>query len=159
MNKTHPLRTICLGGLIIGVLDGTAAIVSAGFHGVTAVRLFQYVAAGLLGRASFQGGLATVLLGVFLEFFIATCVMAFYYYASRKFPALIRWAVVCGLLYGILVFFFMNKVVVPLSAVPPPKSPPVLSRMMTEILIHMLFVGLPAALVTRASLRRGIPTA
>ena len=123
MNKNHPLRTICLGGLIIGVLDGTAAIVSAAFHGVTAVRLFQYVAAGLLGRASFQGGLATVLLGVFLEFFIATCVMAFYYYASRKFPALIRWAIVCGLLYGILVFFFMNKVVVPLSSVPPPKSP------------------------------------
>jgi hypothetical protein len=160
MNRSHALRTILLGGLIVGLLDGTAAIVSATLHGISATRLFQYVAAGLLGRASFEGGPATVLLGVLLEFFIATCVMAVYYGASRKFPLLTQRAIICGMLYGILVFFFMSKLVVPLSSVPAPKGPPALARMLPEILIHMFFVGLPAALVTRAALRgRVIPTA
>ena len=152
MNRAHALRTICLGGLVVGALDGTAAVTDAALQGVGPTRLFQFVAAGLLGRASFQGGLATVLLGVFLEFFIALCVMAAYYGASRRFPVLVRHAVLCGMLYGIFVFFFMNTLVVPLSSAP--RGPFHLSRWLTQIFIHMFFVGLPAALVARASTLR-----
>jgi hypothetical protein len=152
MNRTPALRTIWLGGLVVGALDGAAAVTDAALHGVGPTRLFQFVAAGLLGRASFQGGLATVLLGVFLEFFIALCVMATYYGASRRFPVLVRHAVVCGMLYGIFVFSFMNILVVPLSSAP--RGPFHLSRWLTQVFIHMFFVGLPAALVTRASTRR-----
>jgi hypothetical protein len=154
MNRNHALRTILLGGLVVGALDGVAAMINFTLHGGKVTRLFQYVAAGLLGRASFERGMATVLLGVFLEFFIATGVMAVFYLASRWFPLLLRYAVISGILYGIAVFFFMTKVVVPLSAVPLPKSPPVLSRMLIEIGIHIFCVGLPAALVARACSRR-----
>jgi len=157
MNSTHALRTICLGGLVVGTLDGTAAIVDTALHGVGPTRLFQFVAAGLLGRASFQGGLGTALLGVFFEFFIAFCVMAAYYCASRKFPLLVQHAVLCGMLYGVLVFFFMNNLVVPLSSAP--RGPFHLSRWLTQLFIHIFFVGLPAALVTRGSARRETSTA
>jgi hypothetical protein len=157
MNRTPAWRVILCGGLIIGTLDGIAAIVNAGLHGVGFVRLWQYVASGLLGRASFQGGAASTALGVFLEFFIGTCVMACYYVASRKVPALVRYAVIAGIVYGVCVFFFMNKLVVPFSAAPAAKGPPVLSRMMIEIMIHIFFVGLPAALVTRFFSGRAAP--
>jgi hypothetical protein len=136
---------------VVGALDGTAAVTDAAIHGVSPTRLFQFVAAGLLGRSSFQGGLATFLLGVFLEFFIALCVMAVYYGASRIFPVLVRHAVLCGMTYGILVFFFMNNLVVPLSSAP--RGPFHFSRWITQLFIHIFFVGLPAALVTRASTR------
>lgn len=154
MKLNSHLRVILIGGLTIGLLDGVAAIVSASFRGVGPMRLFQYVAAGLLGRASFEGGLGSALLGVFLEFFIATGVMAVFYAFSRVFPSLLRFATGSGILYGVAVFFFMNKVVVPLSAAPAPKSPSSFSRMLPEILIHMFFVGLPAALVTKVFSRR-----
>ncbi len=147
MNKQNPLRTIFLGGLIVGTLDGTAAVTHAASRGITPGRVFQFVAAGLLGRPSFEGGAATVLLGVFFQYFIATCVVATYYFASRKFPILIQRAVPCGILYGIAVFFFMNNVVLPLSSAP--QGAFSFARLATGIFIHMFFVGLATALVVR----------
>lgn len=153
MNRTHALRTILLGGLVVGVCDATAATTNAALHGVPVTRLWQFVASGLLGRASFDGGTATVLLGLLCHFFIALCVMAAYYAASQKFPLLVRYAIPCGMLYGLVVFFFMNNVVVPLSSAPRGSFSWV--RLLTGIFIHLFFVGLPAALMTRAFARRG----
>lgn len=152
MNRSHALRAILLGGLVVGVCDATAATTNAAFLGATFTRVWQYVASGLLGRASFQGGTATVLLGLLCHFFIALCVMAVYYAASRKFRILVRYALPCGILYGIVVFFFMTHVIVPLSSVP--RGPFSWGRYLTGIGIHMFFVGLPAALMTRFFVRR-----
>jgi hypothetical protein len=61
--------TVLWAGFAAGVGDTLLAI--ALFH-VGPVRIYQSVAAGLLGRESFQGGLASAALGMFLHFFIAT---------------------------------------------------------------------------------------
>jgi hypothetical protein len=63
---------ILWGGLVAGILDISDAIVTWGMRGVPAGRILQSVASGLLGRASYEGGWATVALGTFLHFFIAT---------------------------------------------------------------------------------------
>ncbi|HWP42307.1 MAG TPA: hypothetical protein VNO14_03660 [Blastocatellia bacterium] len=54
-------------------------------------------------------------------------------------------AVVGGPLYGISVYFFMNSIVLPLSAVR--QAPFSFSSFVTGLVIHMLFVGLPISLV------------
>lgn len=140
------LKPILFGGLVVGVLDGLDAIVFFGLRGVSASRIFQAIASGLLGAASFRGGAATVLLGVFLHLCIATGIVATYYAVSRRVPLLTQHPVWCGLLYGPLVYLVMNFVVLPLSAVTPggPKPPAVL---INGLAIHILGVGLPTALI------------
>lgn len=141
------LRSILLGGLVVGTLDGTAAITHAAFRGISPGRVFQFVASGLIGPASFQGGAATVLLGVACHYFIATSVVALYFAASRKLPALIRYAVPCGMAYGVAVFLFMNNVVVPLSATR--KGAFLLTHWLIGLGIHIFVIGLSTGLVVR----------
>src|SRR5918997_4290552 len=115
--RPRALDTILGGGLVVGLLDGLFALVFYGLVlGVKPLRIFQSVAAGVLGRASFEGGTRTFALGVLLHFAVATCIAAVYYAASLKLPVLIRRAVPCGLIYGMLAYLGMNYVVIPLSA-------------------------------------------
>ena len=145
-----PRKALALGTLVVGTLDILDALIFFGLRGAKPIRIFQSIAAGLLGRdAARQGGLATALLGGVLHFFIAFVIVALYFLASRRAPVLIRHAVALGILYGITVYFVMNYVVIPLSAASQgPFSMPVF---LNGILIHALGVGLPAALFARAA--------
>lgn len=151
LGRPRAFEAIVYGGLVVGVLDGLAATTQSGLRGVRPVRLFQFVASGLLGAASYNGGWASFLLGVLIHFFIAFVAAAVYYRASLSFPVLIRRAVMCGIVYGVAVYFFMSRVVVPLSATR--KSPFSLTQMLIGLMIHILFIGLPIALLARSSAR------
>lgn len=150
VGRPRALDTILYGGLIVGVLDGLFALVFYGLVlGVKPTRIFQSVAAGLLGRASFEGGTATFLLGVLLHFVVATCIAAVYYAASLKLPVLLRHAVVCGLLYGLIAHLGMNYLVIPLSAAAPGRFS--LRTFLPAFIAHAFLVGLPIALLARRS--------
>lgn len=151
--RPRPLDTILLGGLVIGILDGLFALV---FYwlilGAPRLRIFQNVAAGLLGKdAAFAGGERTFLLGLLLHFIVATCIAAVYYLASLSLPFLIRYAVVCGLVYGLIAYLVMNYVVIPLSAIGPSSRPFNLSNFLPAFIAHAFLVGLPVALLARRS--------
>jgi uncharacterized membrane protein YagU involved in acid resistance len=116
---------------------------------VSPLRILQSIASGLLGAASYEGGLGTAALGLALHFVIALGAAFVYYAASRKLKFMVRRAViVCGLLYGIAVYLFMNSVVLPLSAFPH-KIWPRPDVVLTGLVVHMLCVGLPIALTVR----------
>ena len=83
------------------------------------MRVLKFIASGLLGAAAFQGGAAIAALGLALHFVIALGAAAVYWAASRRIAFLATHPVPSGLLYGVAVYFFMNLVVIPLSAVPP----------------------------------------
>jgi hypothetical protein len=104
-------------GLTAGVLDITAAFVVYGFFGAKPLRLLQRIASGLLGSRAFEGGFATALLGLLCHFAVAFGAAAVYFAVSRGVYFLVRHAVVSGILYGVAVYFFMNRIVVPLSAI------------------------------------------
>lgn len=144
---TRPLRALLYGGLVVALLDILDALVFFGLRGVAPSRILQSIAAGLLGRASFSGGAATVALGAALHLFIATCVVTVYYLASRRLPQLVRRPLVYGPLYGLAVYLVMNFVVIPLSASPRGTPPP--EVIANGVLIHLVGVGLPAALFAR----------
>jgi len=99
------------------------------------------------GSRSFQGGLPTALLGLFCHFFIAFSAATVYLTASRWIPFLLAHAVISGVFYGVAVYFFMNRVVVPLSGAI--KYPFSLQMLVIGVVIHILCVGLPIALVVR----------
>src|SRR5882724_12395117 len=123
--RPRALETILYGGLVVGILDLLFAFTFYGLIlGVPSLRIFQSVAAGLLGRtAAIEGGVRTFLLGILLHFVVATCIATVYYLASRMLPVLIRHPVVSGLIYGMIAYLGMNYVVVPLSAIGPRSAP------------------------------------
>ena len=110
-------QAIAYGTLAVGGLDGLAAIVTFGLRGTTPYRLFQGIAVGLLGRASFEGGWSTSALGLVLHFVVALGIVTTFVVASRFLPALARRPLLVGPLYGVAAFFVMNLVVIPLSAI------------------------------------------
>ena len=145
-------RAVLPAGLLAGALDITAALVVYGYMGAKPIPLLQGIAAGALGTRSFSGGFATALLGLFFQFFIATSAAAVYVLAARVIAFLITSPLVAGPLYGIAVYFFMNRIVVPLSAAR--KYPFSLRGMIIGVVIHIFCVGLPIALVTNRYARK-----
>lgn len=154
MNESRAFPVIFWGGLIAGALDITAACITAWLRaGVTPTRVLQSVASGLLGDASYTGGAKTAVLGLALHFVIATIWTTVFYFASRKLRFLIERPITWGLVYGVIVYAFMNFVVLPLSAFPQ-RTPPRLSGRIIGLLIIMFCVGLPIALTVRRFSRR-----
>lgn len=141
------IRAILYGTLVVGALDLADALIFFGLRGAKPIRVCQAIAAGLLGRNSFDGGMPTAALGVFLHFFIAFAIVLTYCLASTKLDFLTRYPLVCGPLYGLAVYVVMNYAVIPLSAATPrPFAWPVL---INGLFIHALGVGLPSALFAR----------
>ena len=145
-NPNAMLGVLC-AGLACGVLDITAALVVYGYLGAKPIRLLQGIASGLLGPKAFDGGLATALLGLLCHFFIAFGAATVYSVASRAIRPLIQYAVVSGVLYGVAVYFFMNRIVLPLSAAA--KRPFSMKLMIIGVVIHIFCVGLPISLSVR----------
>jgi hypothetical protein len=138
-------RALVLGTLTVGTLDILDAIIFFGVRShVAPIRIFQSIAAGILGRAAFSGGLRTALLGAALHYFIAFMIVATFFVLSRYVSVLRQRPIVCGVLYGIGVYLFMNLVVLPLSNAG--RGPLVLPVAINGLLIHMFGVGVPAGL-------------
>ena len=146
------LKTVVTGGLTVGLMDCLAATISAGLRGVTFTQVWQYVASGLLGKNSSDYGWMSVALGLLIHFFIAFSVVTVYYAASRRLPILIRRAFLFGSLYGVAVYFFMGYLVSPLSRTA--RIPFSVRGLLTGLFIHVICVGLPAALITRRFAKR-----
>jgi len=111
------LGTAAIGAGAGGLLDAIYATVLWGFIlGDNPAAVWQSVAAGLLGKASYDGGKATALLGLTLHFCIAFVMALVYVRAARHLALLRQRPVLMGALYGVLLYLAMNYVVVPLSA-------------------------------------------
>ena len=146
--------TILWIGLVAGTLDITENLVFNHFRGISPWRVFQYIASGLIGMKSFQLGLASVALGVLIHYTIALFWTGVFYTASRKFSILVRRPVICGLLYGVVVYLVMNFVILPLSQVPPRPAAVTLPSRINAVLALLLFIGLTISLLTRRSITR-----
>jgi hypothetical protein len=149
-----PGRALLYGTLAVGILDGLDAIVFFGLRsGATPPRIFKGIAVGLLGRAALSGGWPTVVLGVLLHVVVAFGVVLVYLVASRRISTLRNAPLIWGPLYGIAVYFVMNKIVIPLSAIGGTGALPAWPVLVNGLLIHMFGVGLPASLAARAARR------
>jgi len=141
------VQAIFWGGLVAGTLDAVDGVIAFGTQGLNPIQVLQYIASGALGKAAFQGGLATAALGAALHFSIAWVAAAVFVSAARRLEVLKTHAVLAGLLYGSAVYFFMNYFVLPLSAVA--ASTFQLGLFLNGVIGHSLFVGLPISLFAR----------
>lgn len=150
------IKPILYAGALVGVLDITAACIDARVeYGVPPVHVLQSVAGGLLGRGSYNGGLASAALGVAMHFTMALTVATIFYALSRWFftlPQKLSGVVIVGMLYGLAVFvvnnfgtaFFLSWVRSLYLHTPVVFKPPM---GWSQLIIHLFCVGLPVALV------------
>jgi hypothetical protein len=151
IQRPHPLLLVAAGGFVGGTFDIVYACTYWALKAnAPPQRILQSVAAGLLGKASFEGGWPTAALGLGLHYFIATSMSLVYYLVARRWPLLWQRPVLCGASYGVLLFVIMTYVVVPLSRAASGASPPTL-WVVLSVAVHSLLIGLPIALFARGA--------
>ncbi len=142
---SNALRTILLAGFIAGTLDIAAAAITTILRGGRPVRMLQFIAGGVLGRSSLDGGLKTASLGLLLHYVIAFTWTIIFYLASQRLTFLVQRPIISGLLYGIVVYLIMNLIVLPLSALH--AKPTFSASSLIGVGILMFCIGLPIALI------------
>jgi hypothetical protein len=144
-----PVSRLLRAGLLTGVTDGLfATVLSVGFYGSTATRLFQGVASTLLGREALDGGIRTALIGVLMHFGVAFFWSAVFLLLVRRSSWICRvlmsprGVVKAALVYGPFIWLVMSLVVIPLLLQRPPR---INTRWWIQLIGHFPFVGLPIA--------------
>jgi hypothetical protein len=139
------------GGLLAGVLDIVYAFIWLGASGRTPLWVLQSVASGWLGRAAFSGGIGAAALGLASHLGICIGAAAIYGAAVRGSAWIRTHWIAGGIAFGVLVYLFMNFVVIPLSAAPfgPSWAP---RAFIQGFVSHAALVGLPIAWVWRRSM-------
>jgi len=149
MKRLTPLQATLLGGAIGGLGDILFAIGMAIARGDTATHLLQLVASGALGRAAFDGGMGTALLGLALHFGLSLGWAALFVLAARTVPALLRRSLLSAIGFGVLVLLAMRLLVLPLSAFPFPSGIRPSWPLFLDLLSHVLLFALPIVLAAR----------
>lgn len=112
----------------------------------------RLIAGGMLGKAALHGGLGVPVLGLLLQWAQSLIIAAIFVFAALGLPWMLRRTLIAGLAYGVVVFFVMNYVVVPLSAWH--HAPAFKPLGFVENLLAMLVFGLIIAFCARRFLIR-----
>jgi hypothetical protein len=154
LSRSGPITAILSITLVAGTLDIGENIIFNAFRHVTPYMIFQYIASGLVGMKSFDAGIASVVLGVAIHYAIALTWTIVFFAASRKLEILIRRPVICGLLYGGVVYMIMNFVVLPLTRVPHAEKAMTLASRINGVAALLFCIGLTIALLVRRHAER-----
>ena len=154
--KNRPIVGVLLGGGVAATLDIVYAILRNGQYGKSPLWVLQSVASGWLGSGAFGSGTLGGIVGLLSHYGILLVAAALYFAISRRLPALQSQALACGAVFGVLVYLFMNFVVLPLSAFPYTLSYPPL-RLLEGFASHAVIVGIPISLAIRWSVRSKAP--
>ena len=154
LSRSGAITEILRITLVAGTLDISENIIFNAFRHVTPYMIFQYIASGLVGMKSFDAGMASVVLGVAIHYAIALAWTVIFFAASRRLEILVHRPVICGLLYGGVVYMTMNFVVLPLTRVPHAEKAMTLASRINGVAALLFCVGLTIALLVRRHAER-----
>jgi hypothetical protein len=155
MARANSFSAVVWIGLIAGTLDISENLIFNAFRHVGPARIFQYIASGLVGMSAFRGGAGMLALGVAIHYAIAMTWTALYFVTAERWRLLVRRPVVCGLLYGALVYAVMNFLVLPLTRIPHSRAAISLASLTNGVLALLFCIGLTVALLTARELGDG----
>jgi hypothetical protein len=145
---THDAASrVVRAGVLTGIIDGLfSSALSVLAYGSTVQRLFQGVAATLLGQRAFEGGTLTFLLGVVMHFGVAFGWSAVFQFLVLRLGWIrnllaSRFGVVrVAAIYGPFIWMVMSLAVIPFLVQRPPS---ITVRWWVQLLGHFPFVGVP----------------
>ncbi len=154
------LGTLVRAGLLTAVTDGLfSSVLNVVFYHSTATRLFQGVAATLLGPAALDGGTRTAAIGLAMHFGVAfgwSAVFLFLGMRSARIRGLLaapNGVIKTAALYGPFIWMVMSLAVIPLLL---HRAPRITVRWWIQWFGHIPFVAAPiAGMVRRGSGPRG----
>jgi hypothetical protein len=140
-----------LGTLVCGTLDLRFAVILTLLRGKEPGAMLRFVASGPFADATGWGS-AGSLLGVVVHFALMAIMVAVLVLLLVRRPELMDTPWRTALAFGVLTYFAMNWVVVPLRFHTP--LPPKLLPLATQLFAHVVLVGMPATFIARRYLRR-----
>jgi hypothetical protein len=143
-------KPILVATLICGTLDIVFAMVLTTLRGRQIPDMLRYVASGPFPHAN-EWGTAGAVLGLVIHFSLMALMVAAFVIVARSRAHVLDMPVRAGLAYGVITYFIMNWLLVPLRFHTP--LPPKLLPIATQLFAHLVLVGLPAAFITRRYLR------
>jgi hypothetical protein len=152
-SQSGTLSRLVRAGLLTAIVDGLfSSVLSAFFYGSTVSRLFQSVAATLLGSSAFEGGTSTALIGVAMHVGVAFGWSAVFLFLVMRLDwvrNLLRrpyGVLAVAAIYGPFIWLVMSLVVIPQLVQRPPA---ITFRWWVQFIGHFPFVGLPIVASTR----------
>lgn len=131
--------------LVAGTLDILAAILLTLIIGKRSVAdMLRFVASGPFPGAS-ESGTSGAALGLLVHFALMAVMVAVYFFAAKRWPALSAKPLWTGIVYGLITYVVMNLIVVPLRW--PQAWPPSFLSVSTQLFCHIVLVGIPIALI------------
>lgn len=147
------LTAIAIGGFVSGTLDIIAAFASYVSQGATVEGILKYIASGMVGPSAMQGGIGFVWLGLAVHFALTTIMAAIFLFAALKIKSLTAHPWWSGAVYGVITWAAMVYIIVPHSGVPGWKLPQNWN-IVSGVMSHIFYVGVPIAHITQYALRR-----
>ena len=117
---------------------------------VSILSVWQFIASVAIGKVAFTST-SYAWLGLLLHFIVSICWAGGYaYLATRQRFMNERWAI-SGLVYGVVVYMFMQLILLGANALKPPATP---NDFINAVIAHSVFFGLPVAFVVARLSRR-----
>ena len=147
-------RLIVSAGLLVGILDGLAAVIQHFARGGKyPEKIFQFIASAVFGPTALKGGTDMLMAGIAFHLLIAMIWTVIFFWAYTNIKALRKNWILTGIGYGILVWAIMTRVIVPLSKAP--TIPFQWKQALIGMLIIIVAIGLPLAVIADKQLKRG----
>lgn len=154
------MKPLIKATLVAGTLDILSAFLFAGMAGMTPIPLLQFVASGPFGDQA-KSGDGWALVGLLVHYAIMAVMVAAYFFAAKRVPAMNRTPILSGAIYGVLVWVVMYWLVRPMRW--PAMWPPDGWAKMTSggmawsignaLFSHIVLVGIPIAVIAAKSFK------
>jgi hypothetical protein len=143
-------KPIAVATLVCGTLDILLAVILTLWRGREPAAMLRFVASGPFPAAS-EWGASGASLGLATHFTLMAIMVGALVLLVRAKPRLLDTPYRTALAYGVITYFIMNWLVVPLRFGSP--LPPSLLAVTTQLFAHIVLVGMPATLIARRYLR------
>ena len=144
------LKPIALATLISGTLDILLAMILTVLYGREIGNMLRYVASGPFPGAMEMGPGGAVL-GLLVHFALMAIMATAFVLLVRWRPVLLETPWRTALAFGVITYFAMNWLVVPLRFGAP--LPPKTISIVTQLFAHIVLVAIPFTFITRRFLR------
>ena len=145
-------RLILSAGLLVGILDGIAAIISylvkGGKH---PEKIFHFIAIAVFGSTALKGGTDMLIAGIAFHLLIAMIWTIIFFWAYANIKAIRTNWILTGIGYGAMVWAIMTQLIVPLSQAP--AIPFQWKQALIGMLIIIVAIGLPLAFIANRRLK------
>lgn len=150
--RSGTLRGLVLATAVAGTLLLLAGFAGAIWSGGSPLAMLTDIASGVIGDAAWRGPVTGPLLGLLVHFVVIWVLIDLYVVTSIRVPALNHHWRASGAIFGVIAWIVRSLLSAPRDW-PPAFASLTASEAIVQAALHVLLLGLPAALLIRWAAR------